>query len=379
MYSINMASRKIIHIDMDAFFAAVEERDHPEYRGKPLIIGGDPRSRGVVSTCNYEARKYGIHSAMPTAQAYKLCPHGIFTGCDFDRIKEASNQIHEIFHRYTDLVEPLSLDEAYLDVTENKIDEPSATRLAEKIREEIFKTTKLTASAGVSYNKFIAKVASDINKPNGLTVITPEMAQEFILTLPIRKFWGVGKVTEKKMLQLGIKTGRELYNYKRYELIELFGKSGPFYYDIVRGIDHREVEIHRVRKSVGRERTFKEDLLDRDKLTEFLERTAEKVEVDLKKSKKKAMTITLKVKYHDFSQITRSITSPIHIYKATDIMLYVRSLIPKTLIGEKAVRLLGISTSNFQGEEEDRYGLMQYWLPFLPEEIAPQLDTTLDI
>ncbi|MBN2619011.1 MAG: DNA polymerase IV [Spirochaetales bacterium] len=369
-----MSLRKIIHVDMDAFFAAVEQRDHPEYRGKPLIIGGDPRSRGVVSTCSYEARKYGIHSAMPTAQAYKLCPHGIFTGCDFDRIKEASIQIHEIFHKYSDLVEPLSLDEAYIDVTENKIGEVSATRLAMRIKDDIYKKTKLTASAGVSYNKFIAKVASDFNKPNGLTVITPNDAQEFILNLPIRKFWGVGKVTEKRMLQLGIKTGRELFEYKEYELIELFGKAGPFFYNIVRGIDNREVEIVRIRKSVGREHTFSEDITDKDILRDFLNKTAMKVESDLRKSSKKAMTITLKVKYHDFTQITRSITAPCYLYKAKDIMLYIDSLIPKTLIGTKPVRLLGISTSSFFGEEEDKYGLMQYWLPFKPEEIAPRFN-----
>lgn len=369
-----MIQKKIIHVDMDAFFAAVEQRDHPEYRGKPLIIGGDPNSRGVVSTCSYEARKFGIHSAMPTSQAFRLCPQGIFVGCNFDKIKEASNQIHEIFHKYTDLVEPLSLDEAYLDVTVNKINEPSATKIAQMIRKDIFETTRLTASAGVSYNKFIAKVSSDFNKPDGITVITPKDAQEFILKLPIRKFWGVGKVTEKKMLKLGIKTGRDLFKYKRYELIEIFGKSGPFYYDIVRGIDHREVEIHRIRKSIGRENTFKEDLIDKDKLIDFLHTVAARVETDLKKQSKKALTITLKVTYHDFTKITRSITAPSHLYKAKDIMLYVVSLVPKTLIGEKAVRLLGISTSNFQGEEEDKYGLMQYWLPFRPEEIAPRID-----
>lgn len=373
MYSKHMKQRKIIHVDMDAFFAAVEQRDHPEYRGKPLIIGGDPRSRGVVSTCSYEARKFGVRSAMPTAQAYKLCPHGIFTDCNFDRIKEASIQIHEIFHKYTDLVEPLSLDEAYLDVTENKINEPSATKIARMIKRDIYNKTKLTASAGVSYNKFIAKVASDFNKPNGLTVVTPDMAQDFILKLPIRRFWGVGKVTEKRMIQQGIKTGADLYRLKRYELIEMFGKSGPFFYDIVRGIDNREVVVHRERKSIGRERTFKEDIIDKETLMDLLIEISKRVEKDLKKRDKKALTLTLKVKYFDFTSITRSITAPTYLYKSKDIMFYINSLITKTLIGEKAVRLLGISTSNFFGEEEDKYGIMQYWLPFKPEEIAPRL------
>lgn len=369
-----MEQKKIIHIDMDAFFAAVEQRDHPEYRGKPLIVGGDPRSRGVVSTCSYEARKYGIHSAMPTAKAYKLCPHGIFVDCNFDRIKEASVQIHEIFHKYTDKVEPLSLDEAYLDVTKNKVNEPSATRLAQRIRKEIFEKTQLTASAGVSFNKFLAKVASDFNKPDGITVVTPSDSRDFIFNLPIRKFWGVGKVTEKKMLQMGIKTGKDLFKYKRYELIELFGKSGPYFYDIVRGIDNREVVTHRIRKSIGRERTFKEDITDKSKLIDFLDTLSQRVETDLRKSSKKALTLTLKVTYHDFTKITRSITAPTYIYKSKDILLYINSLIPKTLIGTKPVRLLGISTTNFFGEEEDKYGLLQYWLPFLPEEIAPRFD-----
>lgn len=373
MYSHSMIQRKIIHVDMDAFFAAVEQRDHPEYRGKPLIVGGDPNSRGVVSTCSYEARKFGIHSGMATSKAFKLCPHGIYVSSNFDSIKEASNNIHEIFHKYTDIVEPLSLDEAYLDVTTNKIGEPSATRLAKRICQEIFDKTSLTASAGVSYNKFIAKVASDFNKPKGITIVTPDMAKKFIEELPIRKFWGVGKVTEKKMLQLGIKTGLELSRYKKYELIEYFGKAGPFFYDIVRGIDNREVQTHRERKSIGREKTFREDITDKSTLIDFLYSVAKWVEDDLRKKNKKALTITLKITYHDFSKATRSITAPSYLSKADDIMLYINSLIPKTEIGEKAVRLLGISTSNFYGDEEDKYGLQQYWLPFKPEEIAPQL------
>jgi DNA polymerase IV len=367
-----MKQRKIIHIDMDAFFAAVEQRDHPEYRGKPLIIGGDPRGRGVVSTCSYEARKFGIHSAMPTATAYKLCPHGIFTNCNFDRIKEASLQVHEIFHNYTDIVEPLSLDEAYLDVTENTINEISATRLANRIREDIFHKTQLTASAGVSYNKFLAKVASDINKPNGIAIIPPEKAHDFIMELPIRKFWGVGKVTEKRMIQLGINKGRDLYRYKDYELVELFGKAGPFFYDIVRGVDNRPVESYRERKSVGRETTFREDIIDMEALMYSLKSLAAQVEKDLKKNSKKALTLTLKVKYFDFNSITRSITVPTYVSKSQDILFYVKTLIPKTQMGEKPVRLLGISTSNFYGEEEDKYGIRQYWLPFDPKEIAPQ-------
>lgn len=358
-------------MDMDAFFAAVEQRDHPEYRGKPVIVGGPAKSRGVVSTCSYEARKFGIHSAMPTAKAWKLCPQGIFVNGNFPAYKEASIKIHEVFHMFSDKVEPLSLDEAYIDVTENKINCPSATIIAEKIRALIKERTGLTASAGVSYNKFLAKVASDFNKPDGITVVTPDMAEEFIEKLPVRKFWGVGKVTEKRMLQLGIKSGKELKQYKLYELIELFGKAGPFFYNIARGIDEREVETVRERKSVGKERTFKEDINDRDAMMDILNKIAAEVERALKKAGKMGLTITLKVKYHDFELATRSITAPGYIQKARDIMHYIPTLIDKTLIGKKAVRLLGISLSHFPEDQEDKYGLKQFWLPYLPEEIRP--------
>ena len=222
--------RKIIHIDMDAFYASVEQRDRPELKGKPVIVGGDPQSRGVVAACSYEARKFGIHSAMASSTAYKLCPDAVFIRSRFDAYRTVSAQIREIFCEYTDLVEPLSLDEAFLDVTENYMGMPSATLIAQEIKKKIYnRTGKLTASAGVSFNKFIAKVASDINKPDGITVITPEMADEFIDRLPIRKFFGVGKVTEEKMLNLGIKTGADLKKYKKEQLIQIFGKSGNYF------------------------------------------------------------------------------------------------------------------------------------------------------
>ena len=246
-----MRLRKIIHIDMDAFYASVEQRDFPEYRGKPVVVGGDPNSRSVVSTASYEARKFGIHSAMPTSKAKRLCPHAIFVFPRFSAYKTVSRQINEIFHEFTDLVEPLSLDEAYLDVTENKKGVASATQIAKEIKKRIFEVTELTASAGVAAIKFIAKIASGMNKPNGLTVITPNEAEKFLEELPIGKFYGIGEATEKKMLSLGIKTGKDLKQFTQSELIRHFGKSGSFYYNIVRGDDFREVEPYRTRKSIG--------------------------------------------------------------------------------------------------------------------------------
>lgn len=234
--------RKIIHVDMDAFFAAVEQRDNPELRGKPVIVGGSRGGRGVVSTCSYEARKFGVRSAMPTNEAYRLCPHGIFVKSNFEAYKEASTIVRNIFFEYTDLVEPLSLDEAYLDVTENHKGNPSATLIAEEIRARIFKETQLTASAGVAPNKFVAKIASDYNKPNGLTVITPGEVEAFVEQLDIKKFYGVGKATQKKMHALGIKTGADLKTWSEIDLVKAFGKSGRYYYRIARGVDDREVK-----------------------------------------------------------------------------------------------------------------------------------------
>ncbi|MCP4179697.1 MAG: DNA polymerase IV [bacterium] len=362
MYSIIV--RKIIHVDMDAFFAAVEQRNHPEYKGKPLIVGGRPDSRGVVSTCSYEARKFGIHSAMPAAKAYKLCPQAIFV-CDynFSDYKEVSNQIREIFYDYTDLVEPLSLDEAYLDVTENKKNNPSATRIAQEIRARIQDKTKLTASAGVSYNKFIAKIASDYRKPDGITVVTPEEAVDFVSKLPIGKFWGVGKVTEKRMKGLGINTGADLQKYELYELIELFGKSGPYFYNAARAIDKRNVEPTRIRKSIGRETTLKQDITDLNEIYRILNDIANDIEETMGRYKALASTCTLKVKFHDFKSVTRSFTPDFPINKADEIMNYIWSLVSKTEAGSKPLRLLGISLSGLSGKGFGEYN-PQLELPF---------------
>ena len=349
--------RKIIHIDMDAFYASVEQRDRPELRGKPVIVGGDPQARGVVAACSYEARKFGIHSAMASATAYRLCPDAIFLRSRFDVYRTVSAQIREIFCEYTDLVEPLSLDEAFLDVTENYMRMASATLIAKEIKKKIYdRTGGLTASAGVSFNKFIAKVASDIKKPDGLTVITPEMADEFIDRLPVGKFFGVGKVTEERMHNLGIKTGADLKKFKKEELVQIFGKSGRYFYDIAHGLDERPVEPHRIRKSIGTETTLPEDIDDPDRMIEVLDDLAVKLENSLMKRDAKGRTITLKIKYFDFRSITRSVTLDEPAVSATEIMKCVRPLLAKTEAGDMKVRLLGISISNFddQPTESDK-------------------------
>ena len=287
--------RKIIHIDMDAFYASIEQRDNPKLKGKPVIVGGAPDKRGVVAACSYEARKFGIHSAMSSSRAHKVCPEAIFIRPRFDVYRAVSAQIREIFLEYTDLVEPLSLDEAFLDVTENKKGMSSATLIAQEIKKKIYGKTNLTASAGVSFNKFLSKVASDIDKPNGLTVITPEEADEFIDKLPIRKFFGIGEVTEKKMLDMGIKTGSDLKKIDKSRLIELFGKVGDHYYDIVHGEDSRPVNPHRIRKSIGKETTLNEDIDNIEQMIEILNQLALEVEELLKKHDIKGKTFTLKV------------------------------------------------------------------------------------
>ena len=338
---------KIIHVDMDAFFAAVEQRDRPELRGKPVVVGGEPHGRGVVSTCSYEARKYGIHSAMASSIAYRLCPNTIFIQPRFDVYKAVSDQIRKIFHEYTDLVEPLSLDEAFLDVTENKKGIPYATDVAREILKRIREEIRLTASAGVSFNKFLAKMASDVNKPNGIYVVTPKIAAQFIDRLPIGKFFGVGKVTEKKMHTMGIKTGADLKKIEREELIRCFGKVGNYYYNIVHGKDDRPVNPHRVRKSIGQERTLSIDIDNKEEMLEILKKLAEGIERIMKKKSMKGRTITLKVKYFNFKSITRSITLTEPVCEAAEMMKHAAVLLEKTEAGIKKVRLLGISISNF--------------------------------
>jgi DNA polymerase-4 len=357
--------RKIIHVDMDAFYASVEQRDNPDLLGSPVIVGGSPNSRGVVAACSYEARKFGIHSAMASAKAYALCPKAIFLSPRFDVYKQVSAQIREIFYEYTDLVEPLSLDEAFLDVTANKMQMASATEIAKEILAKIYISTgHLTASAGVSFNKFLAKVASDIHKPNGLTVITPTKAPAFIDQLPIGKFFGVGRVTEKKMIKLGIRTGADLKRFNRDKLIRLFGKAGGYFHDIAHCKDERPVVTHWIRKSIGKEVTLKEDIDDINAMLLILEDLANEVTKVMQRDQRKGLTITLKIKYYDFQCVTRSITITPAVSNTDDIIEYIPKLLNNTEAGKKKVRLLGISVSNFLDEEARQGKYQQLPLPF---------------
>jgi DNA polymerase-4 len=344
--------RKIIHIDMDAFYASVEQLDNPELAGKPVIVGGRPDSRGVVAACSYEARRFGIRSAMPCAHAYKRCPEAIFVRPRMTRYKEISEQIMKIFLRYTDLVEPMSLDEAYLDVTSNNRSQPSATLLAREICQAIHEETGLTASAGVSCNKFVAKIASDLNKPNGVSVIEPDRVEDFLASLPIGKFHGIGKVTEARMLQLNIRTGADLRNCSRIQLAEYFGKNGKFFYDIVRGTDPRPVKTSRVRKSIGSERTLGEDTTDLDEIKALLESLAEKVSSVMQHKDVSSKTITLKIRYSDFTTITRSVSCKTELISVHEIISRLPELLEKTQAGSRPIRLLGISVSNLVPRSE---------------------------
>lgn len=340
--------RKIIHIDMDAFYASVEQMDNPELRGKPIAVGG-AENRGVVSAASYEARKFGVRSAISGFLAKKNCPELIFVRPRFDRYKEISKQIHKIFREYTDLVEPLSLDEAYLDVTKNKKGNPSASLLAQEIRARIFNEVGLTASAGISVNKFVAKIASDYNKPNGQKTVNPDEVISFLEQLPIQKFYGVGKVTAEKMFQLGIFTGLDLKG-KSVEFLEKhFGKSGGFYYNVVRGIHNSEVKSNRITKSVAAEHTFDINLSSEIFMLEKLERIALELERRLKKHQISGKTITLKIKYSDFTQQTRSKTMPYFISDKALIYETVKELLYQEKMKD-SVRLLGISLSNLNTE-----------------------------
>ncbi len=340
--------RKIIHVDMDAFYASVEQMDFPDLRGKPVAVGGN-EIRGVVSAASYEARKFGVRSALSGALAKKYCPDLIFVKPRFDRYKEISQKIRKIFHDYTDLVEPLSLDEAYLDVTHNKKGNPSASLIAEEIRLRILNEVGLTASAGISVNKFIAKVASDVNKPNGQKTVSPDEVIPFLEQLPIRKFYGVGKVTAEKMYQLGIFTGLDLKN-KPIEFLEKhFGKSGTYYFYVVRGIHNSEVKPNRITKSVAAEHTFDENLTSEIFMQERLETIAAELDRRLKKHKIAGKTVTLKIKYSDFTQQTRSKTLPYFISDKSLLFDTVKELLFQERMKD-SVRLLGISLSNLNAE-----------------------------
>ncbi|HOI49139.1 MAG TPA: DNA polymerase IV [Prolixibacteraceae bacterium] len=338
--------RKIIHIDMDAFYASVEQRDNPALRGKPVAVGGDT-ARGVVAAASYEARRYGVRSAISSKVAHRRCPDLIFVRPRFDVYKAVSEQIRSIFFEYTDLVEPLSLDEAYLDVTYAKKGKPSATLIAREIKSRIFVETGLTASAGVSFNKFLAKVASDINKPDGLFVITPDQAEAFIDNLEVRKFYGIGKVTAQKMNQNGLWFGRDLRKLDRHELIRLFGKAGNYYYEIVRGIDDRPVVPFHERKSLGAENTFETDLFLFSQMVPEIEQVVATVWRRLQRSGLKGRTLTLKIKFADFEQITRSKTRQDYYTSAEMILDEGLKLLKAEEPFARGIRLLGLTLSNF--------------------------------
>ncbi|HTJ14027.1 MAG TPA: DNA polymerase IV [Dinghuibacter sp.] len=344
-----MPTRKIIHIDMDAFYASVEQRDHPEYRGKAIAVGGSPEGRGgVVATASYEARKFGVRSAMPSKRARELCPGLLFVRPRFDVYKEVSTQIRAIFHRYTDLIEPLSLDEAYLDVTEDKLGIGSAIEIAQQIRKAIRDELNLTASAGVSVNKFVAKIASDLNKPDGFAFIGPSSIEAFMEKLPVEKFHGVGRVTAQKMKDKGLFTGADLKKLTEAELIKSFGKPGAFYYRIVRGQDDRPVQPERETKSVGAEDTFPEDLSTLEEMGPELDRLSAIVEGRLRRYQLRGRTITLKVRFSDFRLITRSQSLAQPTDEAVTIQATVRRLLAIVLEGGPVkVRLLGVSLANF--------------------------------
>ena len=343
-------SRKIIHVDMDAFYASVEQLDNPDLKGKAIAVGGES-DRGVISAASYEARKFGVRSAMSSVTAKKLCPELIFVKHHFNRYSEVSKQIRSIFFEYTDLVEPLSLDEAYLDVTQNKKGNPSASLIAEEIRAKILEKTGLTASAGISINKFIAKVASDYNKPNGQKTVPPNEVLAFVENLDIKKFYGVGKVTQKKMYELGIYTGSDLKSKELEFLTEHFKKSGTHYYNIVRGIHNSPVKAERTRKSIGAERTFSKNLASEIYMEERLEDLSKEINRRLTKSNVAGKTITLKIKYSDFSVQTRSKTLNFYISDADLIFDEAKKLLLQDKL-VNSVRLLGLSFSNLNNEKK---------------------------
>ncbi len=340
-------TRKIIHIDMDAFYASVEQRDHPELRGLPLAVGGTG-GRGVIAAASYEARKFGIHSAMPSRVALRICPMLRFVRPRFDTYKAVSKEIRQIFKRYTSIIEPLSLDEAYLDITYSNYEVRSATLIAQQIKRDIKEELHLIASAGVSYNKFLAKIASDQDKPDGLFVITPDQGLDFIKKLPIDLFYGVGKVTAKKMKENEIFLGSDLLRYEKWELQQLFGKMGGYLYNIARGIDHRAVKSEQVRKSIGAEMTFSEDIIDEVGVNEKFTQVFEKWWQRYKDYGLKGRTITLKIRNNKFETLTRSITDPNYFRDKSKIREKLDDLWHEAIVPGTPLRLIGVSISGFE-------------------------------
>lgn len=347
---INDTSRKIIHIDMDAFFAAVEERDNPSLKGKPVIIGHDPRltgGRGVVSTCNYEARKFGVHSAMSSKEAYDRCPQAVFISGNYEKYQTVGLQVREIFKRYTDLIEPMSIDEAYLDVTENKLGIKSAVKVAKLIQHDIWNELHLTASAGVSYNKFLAKIASDYEKPHGLTVILPDEAQDFLSQMDVAKFHGVGKKTVERLHEMGVFTGADLLEIPEMTLIDRFGRFGFDLYRKARGISNSPVKPNRIRKSIGKERTYGKLLYAEADVKKELSLLANRVAQALERNQKKGKTIVLKVRYADFSTLTKRVTLDSKTDQFEVIERQAHAIYDELDSKADGIRLLGVTVTGF--------------------------------
>ena len=357
--------RKIIHIDMDAFFASVEQRDNPELRGRPIAVGFDG-PRGVVSTASYEARPYGVHSAMSMAQAKRRCPQLIVVPTHFEKYKEVSQQIHAVFHEYTDLVEPISLDEAFLDVTDNKKGIELAVDIAKEIKQKILERTSLTASAGVSFNKLLAKIASDMRKPNGIFTVHPDRALDFIGSLPVEKLWGVGPKTANRMHEMGVFTGAQLRRISCEHLVQVFGKMGRVYYDFSRGIDDRPVVVAYERKSVGCERTFLEDLhIDTKIIIELYHIVLELVE-RIERKDFRGRTLTLKLKWDATTQITRSLTQEKVLRTKDDILPLAKRLLKDTEYHDRPIRLMGLSVSSPETNDKEGQNRPQWVEGFLP-------------
>lgn len=360
---VKMTWRKIIHIDMDAFYASIEQRDHPELKGKPVAVGHEEQ-RGVVAAASYEARKYGVRSAMSSQKAKKLCPQLVFVPGRMDVYKEVSAQIHEIFHQYTDLIEPISLDEAFLDVTENKKDIPLAVDIAKAIKEEIRERCHLIASAGVSYNKFLAKVASDYRKPDGLCTIHPDQALDFIASLPVESFWGVGPVTARKMHLLGIHTGLQLRDCSQEMLVRQFGKAGLLYYAFARGEDDRPVVAERIRKSIGCEHTLERDITASSSVVIELYHVATELVERIARKNFRGDTLTLKIKFDDFEMKTRSMRFTKELVQLNDILPLAKRLMKQIDYSHHPIRLIGLAVSNPVGETDLSARWEQLYLPF---------------
>jgi DNA polymerase-4 len=352
-------ARKIVHVDMDAFYTSVEQFDRPELRGRPVLVGGRPEHRGVVASASYEARRFGCRSAMPMRTALRLCPHAVVVPPRFERYRQASRQIQEIFRRYTDRVEPLALDESYLDVTGHSL---PATEVARRIKREIRAETGLTASAGAGPNKLVAKIASDMEKPDGLVVVRPSQVRDFLAPLPVSRLWGIGRVGERRLARLGVSTIGELARMDERSLNRLFGRLGPFFRKLAMGQDDRPVSAERPTRSISSETTFVDDTLDRARMLRTLGEFAREIEESLRREGLLARTLTVKVRYHDFHQITRSSTAREPLRSARAMRLRARALLDRTAAGRVPIRLVGLGVSNLIHEEAERQ------LPLFPGE-----------